>query len=144
MHRRVSRSSGVVFRCQVDEDEKVDRHDIPGWMFDAVVCSQQRLSKDPHVGLNALAELTCLLDGAARQQRMHDRPPVELGGPDDDPNPTTKVAHAASTESLRTTTSGAEMERPDPEPSRGGDEVIRADVAGALGPTGRVPSGGYR
>ena len=134
--------AGVALRCQVGEDDKVDRRDIPAWMFDRAVCSQMQLSQKPHVALRALTELVCLFDDAALRQGGHNRRPLESGGADD--KQTTKVKHVASTESVRAATAGTEMERCCAGRASDGDEVGRTDVASPLETRGRTFSKGGR
>ena len=143
VHFRAIRPTGVTFRCQVDQDDKRRRSEVPAWMFDRAVCSQIQLLPEPHVTLRALVELKWLLDSAARRQECQDRPPAELGGADES-NPT-KTPHVASTGSIRPTGPDTEVERPRTGRPSDGHKTGGIAVAGTLGTRGRpLPERGRR
>ncbi len=66
IRREIPFGHGTVFRCVRQGDEAKGGFDLPGWMFDPVVCSQLRTESKPVLSLAALLTLKNLLREAAR------------------------------------------------------------------------------
>ena len=63
VHAVIDKADGVVFRCTPDGSETERWLEIPAWMFDRASCAQdQALTTHPFVGLDALMDLSALLD----------------------------------------------------------------------------------
>ena len=142
VYGRVDRLTGATFRCQLSEDTKRDRLEVPTWMFDGAVCAQMRAVHDPHVTLRALTELKQLLvEAASGGPGCQDWPRPEKGGANDTKTVTSERATSAG--SLRSAGPDTELDGADAGPPGGGDKVGRANLSGALDVKGRVaPRGG--